>query len=286
MERIGCNERVKRLRVQFFKNIPTFTVERSRLITKIYKETEGQPQIIRKAKFFAEYCATKPIVVQPDELIIGSNSPVIRGVNGFPETSINWRGDLRSFSERPIDALLTTPELIQEYEEEIFPYWEGHTLRDYCQGHMPNYIKEVVTDTDICDPEIKQSYGYGHCHPGYGTIWIRDGFRGIKERAEKELEKYELKNPYDQEKIEVLQSAIIVCNAMKVFGERHAAECLRLAEIEKDETRKRELLELADICDRIPWEAPKTFHEAVQGMLFCQIGSIMEQSGPAWYGTF
>lgn len=92
--------------------------------------------------------------MQPDELIIGSNSPVIRGVNGFPETSINWRGDLRSFSERPIDALLTTPELIQEYEEEIFPYWEGHTLRDYCQGHMPNYIKEVVTDTDICDPKL------------------------------------------------------------------------------------------------------------------------------------
>lgn len=84
----------------------------------------------------------------------------------------------------------------------------------------------------------------------------------------------------------MLQSAIIVCNAMKVFGERHAAECLRLAEIEKDETRKRELLELADICDRIPWEAPKTFHEAVQVCFSVRFGSIMEQSGPARGMTF
>lgn len=281
MERIGCNERVKRLRVQFFKNIPTFTVERSRCITKVFKETEGEPQIIRKAKFFAEYCATKPIVIQPDELIVGSNSPVIRGVNGFPETSIHWRKDLHTFSERPIDALLTTPELIKEYEEEIFPYWEGRCLRDYCQGHMPDYIKKVCIDTDITDPQIKQSYGYGHCHPGYGTIWLRDGFKGIKERALEQMKKYEYKNPYDQEKLEVLNAAVICCDAMKVFGERHAAECRRLAETEKDETRKAELLDMAKICDRIPWEPPQTFHEALQGMLFCQIGSIMEQSGPA-----
>ena len=97
-------------------------------------------------------------MIQPDELIVGSNSPVIRGVNGFPETSIHWRKDLHTFSERPIDALLTTPELIKEYEEEIFPYWEGRCLRDYCQGHMPDYIKKVCIDTDITDPQIKQSY--------------------------------------------------------------------------------------------------------------------------------
>lgn len=281
MERRGCNERVKRLRVQFFKNIPNFTVERSRIITDVYKQTEGEAQIIRKAKFFAEYCAKKPIIIQPDELIVGSNSPTIRGVNGYPETSTNWKNDLDTFSTRPIDTLLTTPELIKEYKEEIFPYWEGRTLRDYCHGHMPEFVKDMVIGTDLIDAEIKQSYGYGHCHPGYGTIWIRDGFKGIKERAVKAKECFSYESPQDLEKMEVLDAAILICDGMKVFGERHAAEARRMAETERNQERKEELLRIADICSRIPWEAPQTFQEALQGVFFCQLGSIMEQSGPA-----
>ena len=81
--------------------------------------------------------------------------------------------------------------------------------------------------------------------------------------------------------MELLQAAVICCDAMKVFGERHAAECRRLAEIEENPERKAELYKMAEVCDRVPWEKPRTFHEALQGIFFCQVGSIMEQSGAA-----
>ncbi len=68
---------------------------------------------------------------------------------------------------------------------------------------------------------------------------------------------------------------------MKVFGERHAAECRRLAGLEKDEARKAELYKMAEVCDSIPGKNARTFHEALQGIFFCQVGSIMEQSGAA-----
>ena len=221
----GCNDRVKRLRRQFFKNIPTFTTERAALITKIFKETEGQPWILRRAKFFAEYCATKPIVIQPDELIIGNNSPMNRGVNGYPETNYEWEHDLDTFETREIDPLRTTDEVIKEYREEILPYWHGRSLRAHCQGHMPDWVKDLATGSDLIDAEIKQSYGWGHTHPGYGTIWVRDGFKGIKERALAQMEKIDYEKPGDMKHMELLEAAVICCDAMKVFGERHAAEC-------------------------------------------------------------
>ena len=277
----GCNDRVKRLRRQFFKNIPTFTTERAALITKIFKETEGQPWILRRAKFFAEYCATKPIVIQPDELIIGNNSPMNRGVNGYPETNYEWEHDLDTFETREIDPLRTTDEVIKEYREEILPYWHGRSLRAHCQGHMPDWVKDLATGSDLIDAEIKQSYGWGHTHPGYGTIWVRDGFKGIKERALAQMEKIDYEKPGDMKHMELLEAAVICCDAMKVFGERHAAECRRLAESESDDKRKAELLKMAEVCDRVPWEKPRNFHEALQGIFFCQVGSIMEQSGAA-----
>eukprot|EP00975_Prorocentrum_lima_P011358 2415069-Prorocentrum_lima.AAC.1 len=52
-----------------------------------------------------------------------------------------------------------------------------------------------------------------------------------------------------------------------------------MAATEKDETRKQELLEIAEVCAHIPLEAPRTFHEAIQFVWFMHVIMNIENNG-------
>nr|MDO8082862.1 pyruvate formate lyase family protein [Candidatus Freyarchaeota archaeon] len=102
----------------------------------------------------------------------------------------------------------------------------------------------------------------GHLVPDYPKP-LRIGFKGIKEEAEKEL-----KRAVEQEKKDFLRAVIICCEAVKEFTHRYAEEARKLAEAESDAKRKGELLEMARICDKVPWNPAGSFWEAVQGVWF------------------
>lgn len=280
IDKRGCTDRINRLRVQYYHNNPTITVDRARIITRVYKETEGKPTVLRKAQAFYAFCNEKPIEIQPDELIVGNNAPRARAVNIYPETSCKIETDLDTVSMRKQDAYYISEEDKKFLREEIFPYWKGKTVNDYCQGHMPEEVRRLVTGTDILDAEIKQAYGYGHAHLGLENILIVKGFQGIEESARESLRQFSWTDPTHHEKIEFLNAVIICCQGIKILGERHAQAAREMATIETNATRKKELLKIAEICEWVPYNPPRTFHEMCQAVWFGQTGGMMEQSGP------
>lgn len=60
------------------------------LLTESYKETEGEPIIMRRAKAFAHILANIPITIRDEELIVGSSTLAPRGCQTFPEFSYEW----------------------------------------------------------------------------------------------------------------------------------------------------------------------------------------------------
>ena len=68
----------------------------------------------------------------------------------------------------------------------------------------------------------------------------------------------------------------ISCDAIISFALRHADKLEELSEKETDLFRKKELKEIAEICRRIPTNAPQTFHEALQYYWFVHLGVITE----------
>lgn len=68
------------------------------------------------------------------------------------------------------------------------------------------------------------------------------------------------------------QSVIISCKAVVEYAARYAQLAESMAEKEKEGRRKDELLEIARICRKVPMEPADTFHEALQSILFLQIG--------------
>ncbi len=107
---------------------------------------------------------------------------------------------------------------------------------------------------------------------------LRRGIRGIRREAEEKLASLDPANPRDQvEKKPFLEAVILVCDGIVAFARRYAALAREMAGRESREERRRELLEIAEICERVPEHPAETFREAVQSQWFIQTVSRLEQ---------
>ena len=116
-------ERVARIRDQLLRNEREIDVERARHTTQSYRDTEGQPMPIRRAKMLLHLVRHVSIAIHPDELIVGNRSLLPRMGVIAPEGAVDWVDrELDILPTRPQDKFNVRPEQIRELREEIFPY--------------------------------------------------------------------------------------------------------------------------------------------------------------------
>ena len=96
-EDIAKSPRIQKLIDHLYAKLPVVEADRAVLLTESYKTTEGEPMIIRRAKAFDHICRNIPIIIRPDELIVGSSSQA-RGVIGTVVLDGYSEDELRSFA--------------------------------------------------------------------------------------------------------------------------------------------------------------------------------------------
>lgn len=74
------------------------------------------------------------------------------------------------------------------------------------------------------------------------------------------------------DKSEFYKAVIISCEAVVEYARSYSKLAAQMAEKETDMNRKAELLELARICNKVPYEPADTLQEALQSILFLHIG--------------
>ncbi|MCX5905905.1 MAG: hypothetical protein NTY64_01610 [Deltaproteobacteria bacterium] len=114
----------------------------------------------------------------------------------------------------------------------------------------------------------------GHIIPDHPSI-LKGGFAGVEKRA-REIFAESLD---DQRRI-FAKAIMVCCRAARKFAERYARLAEKLAAREKDHGRKQELLNLAAICRRVPYQPARTFHEALQSLWFQHMLVLMAESYP------
>jgi len=114
----------------------------------------------------------------------------------------------------------------------------------------------------------------GHLIPDYPRV-LREGLRGICEELSARREKAEGEG-YRQ----FLEALIVSCEGARDLALRYAAEAERMAVEEEDAGRAAELLEIARICRKVPWEPAETFHEALQSIWFTHMLVMAAESYP------
>ena len=98
--------RIEQLKKQFFTHVPAVCLEGALSKTHVFKETEGEPMIVRRAKAFKRHCETKTITLLAQrthrrQWII---PPWI--IHICPELSNNWvYEELDTMATRPQDLL-------------------------------------------------------------------------------------------------------------------------------------------------------------------------------------
>ena len=116
---------------------PGVCVERARLVTESYRQTEGEPYIIRRAKGLAHILQHMTIFIDREELIVGNHASHPRWAPLYPETNRLSARELDLFPVREVDTLQITEEDKRTLLEEIYPYWEGRCTEDICRHYIP-----------------------------------------------------------------------------------------------------------------------------------------------------
>ncbi|MFO7569150.1 MAG: pyruvate formate lyase family protein, partial [Smithellaceae bacterium] len=68
----AATPRVEKLREAHLKlQYDSASIDRLRIETRVMRQTEGEPMVLRRAKVFAALVRERPTVILPDELIVG-----------------------------------------------------------------------------------------------------------------------------------------------------------------------------------------------------------------------
>lgn len=118
----------------------------------------------------------------------------------------------------------------------------------------------------------------GHLVPDYAKI-VKHGFRGVYEDLQA---KYNALSSAEQKgaKGAQLRAMMTACEMPKELAEKYRQECLRLAELEKDEKRREELKVMAANMSVVPWNGATNFYEAIQSLWMTHMLVMFDEKYP------
>ncbi|MCD6355408.1 MAG: pyruvate formate lyase family protein, partial [Prolixibacteraceae bacterium] len=273
----GMNARIQRLRKQSVETQESLSIERALITTRFYKENYGKYSVpVMRALNFLEICKQKTIYIGTGELIVGERGPVPKSVPTFPELTCHSIDDFGVLNTRDQQRYTISREDIDTYEHEVIPYWSGRTMRERIFSHVPKewqaaYEAGVFT-------EFMEQRAPGHTALD-GKIYQR-GMLDFKKEINDHIQRLDfLNNPEATQKLEELKAMDISCDAVIVFAERHAELAEKMAASENNIQRKNELKQIAEVCRRVPANAPHNLWEAIQMYWFVHLGTITELNG-------
>ncbi|MDF2922357.1 MAG: formate acetyltransferase [Paenibacillaceae bacterium] len=278
------HERATRILQSFQNQRPKIDVERARLFTESFRETEGEALILRWSKALLHIARNITVYIDDDQLIAGRGGYQGRYGILYPELDGDFLDlaiqELPKRSESPFDLKEEDARIIIE---EIAPYWKGKTFHESLVKSLPKETLQLTYDPE--DP-FKSRFIVNETASFRSSIqWVHDyekvlriGYKGIKEAAAKELAELDPFSAVDtMEKQPFLQAIINVSDAIILWANRHSKLAAEKAAAEQDLVRRAELQRIADNCARVPEHPPRDFYEAVQSQWFTQMFSRLEQ---------
>lgn len=280
----SSDKRAGKLLAGFQGTRPVIDIERGRYFTESFKETEGQPLVLRWAKALYHYAENASVYVDDGQLIAGRAGREGRYGILYPELDGDFLDEaIKSLPERDSSPFDITDEDAQYIISEISPYWKGKTFHEALAAAIPEETRRYTYNNDA---ELSSRFIVNETASFRSSIqWVHDyekplkiGFNGIKREALEKLAALDEFSPIDiTERKPFLEAVVITADAIILWARRHAELAERKAAAERDEKRRNELTELARICRKVPAEPAESFYEAVQSQWFIQLFSRIEQ---------
>ncbi|MDR0550138.1 MAG: glycyl radical protein [Deltaproteobacteria bacterium] len=281
---LNRHERAARLVARLQASKPVIDVERALYFTRSMAETQGQPLPLRWAKALYRVAQNATVYVTEDQLLLGRvGQPGRHGIL-YPELD----GDFLDLAVASLPGRVGSPADISPKDakivlEEISPFWKGKTYHEALSASLPKDVFNLTYD----DPAgLNSRFIVNETSSFRSSIqWVHDyekvlkrGFKGIAAEAKARLEALDPYDPVAQaEKKPFYEATLLVAEAIALWARRHADLAEKEAAKASDPTLKAELLTMAAIVRKTPWEPAETFREAVQAQWLTQLFSRLEQ---------
>jgi len=275
-------ERVKKRRQEYWEMTPHLCAERGHLATLSWRETEGKPTVIRRAKLFEKVLEGIPVLIWNGELIVGSQTRFVRGC--YTPVEINPQiGIDECKSETPTIGSEVVGIIIPEEDKKAIIedglWWKGKSICD----RMDETLQEVfgAWAQDAVNARIVpaiQREGMTSTDVNYEKV-LHIGLRGVIEVARREIHELSVFDFDEVHKLHFLQAVIIACEAVIKYANRYSKLAKELAFKERDNDRRRELENIAKICEWVPENPARNFREAAQSFWFCYLALVLEEAG-------
>ena len=275
---IQKSHRIQKLIDHLYANMPEIEADRAELITESYKETEGLPIIKRRSAAFKHILENIPIVIRPNELIVGSNSIAPRGCQTFPEYSFEWlEPEFDTISTREADPFYISPSTVDRLKL-VHPYWKGKTVSDLAAASMDPEVLDVFLNHGVFTVGNYFYNGVGHINVDYAKV-INHGLESVIKEAKDALNKLYIGTGDYLSRKQFLEAVIESCEGVIAYAHRYSELARKEALETNDRTRKAELIKIADNCERVPAKGARNFYEACQSFWFIQQLIQCESSG-------
>ncbi|MFH3076803.1 formate C-acetyltransferase [Klebsiella sp. KE9038] len=261
--------RTQRLKDRLFANPREISLERALLYTASHKQTEGEPVMIRRAKATAWVLDHVQISIRDDELIAGNRTIKPRAGIMSPEMDPYWLlKELDQFPTRPQDRFNISEEDKRIYREELFPYWENRSMKDFINSQMTDEVKTAVS-TQIFSVN-QTDKGQGHIIIDYPRL-LENGLAALVAEL-KALNKQHPQNSF-------YQAVLILLEASQRHILRYAALADEMAAGCVDPQRRKELETIGEISRHNALHRPEDFWQACQ--LFWYMNIILQYESNA-----
>ena len=251
--------------------------ERHVIMHDVYQETVGVQEVIRRARLIEAMMERKKIYID-DNLFVGSITGKTNGVYPYPEWNVEWMKEEKTVENSK------TPEL-KAANEWALDYWDKRSLKTRTESII---AKRYGYDVDaVYRGGLVCSF---HDWPGGGgnlnyPLVYQQGLASVIKDVEERQMSMEMRLP-NAPKFYFYEASLITMRAIIRLSHRYAELAREMAAKEKDQTRKAELLAIAETCEWVPENPARNLREAMQAHFLAHIFVEIEQPGCGYSEAF
>ena len=277
-------ERVKRMKESLRISKYPLCVEQFRLANESLEQTAGEPMLLRRAKLHAHVLDNITIFIEEDDLLCGSGASKPFGLEMQYEYGV-WTKD-------EVESLKSEVYTISPEDEEELYRLNDRFARNSLNSNLVETMGKSLGMNERLWPFMRSGtilppwkdkqggsgggfamtgYGLG---PGFSLVCVdyerilEGGAQGVIDEAKECLANLRYYEADSIEKRNYWEAVVIVFEAWIRFAERFADLAQRQAAECTESGRRKELLEMAAICRRVPRYPAENFREALQAFWF------------------
>lgn len=257
-------------------------VDRERWTIASWKETEGEDLEIRIAKMLKKIMDNVEIKIHDFDEIVGRPTPGVIGC----QTSINvcgdyihdiWNDDGVIGVTLDASAVLNKEEL--EVLREAVRIFEPICMPRNTYNAWDALVGSWAIDVEAAklkDPGLQNGITGQSTSTLYWPKIIKCGLKKYIQECEEHIAEFNAKGGTDVNKVYFWKASIICLQATIDHSKRYAALAREMAAKTKKPEEQARLIRIAETCEYVPENPPRTFHEALQCMEMCSLAKMFE----------